>query len=320
MHMATQQAVPSQRRTARDFGQWRDLVNEHFPWIELRAASRRSFRASVQARRLGVNLLAIVSSDASEAIRTPRQASASECGYIKWLWLEQGRMEIRQGTKRLELAPGQAGVCDTARPYRVRFDDPVRFTVLTLPYDAMPGWERISELASSTPLAASATIAAAHAALTCLLMHPETSDAQGAGDVLQAVQQMLCTSLYRSLNSTAGRRDPACIMHRAHRYVLEHIDNPDLSPDEMAMALCLSRRRLYSLFRKYRLSPARFIRDVRIEACREALANPLHSRRSVLEIALEHGFSDGATFSRCFRKHCGTSPSEWRREAMSASH
>jgi AraC family transcriptional regulator len=53
-----------------------------------------------------------------------------------------------------------------------------------------------------------------------------------------------------------------------------------------------------------------FIQRVRIE--RAATALVLRSRRSVLETALDHGFSSPAAFARAFRARFGMSATEWR--------
>jgi len=55
-----------------------------------------------------------------------------------------------------------------------------------------------------------------------------------------------------------------------------------------------------------------FIQRVRLERSAGALlAAP---DRSVLEVALDHGFSSSATFARAFKGHFGMSATEWRRD------
>lgn len=54
-----------------------------------------------------------------------------------------------------------------------------------------------------------------------------------------------------------------------------------------------------------------FIQRVRIEKAAGALRN--HPGQSVLQVALDHGFSSAATFARAFKAHFGMSATEWRR-------
>jgi len=53
-----------------------------------------------------------------------------------------------------------------------------------------------------------------------------------------------------------------------------------------------------------------YIQRLRVEKAAWALAT--YPDRSVLEIALDHGFSSAATFARSFRAHFGMSATEWR--------
>lgn len=54
-----------------------------------------------------------------------------------------------------------------------------------------------------------------------------------------------------------------------------------------------------------------FVQRLRIEKAAGALS--MHPDRSVLEIALDHGFASAATFARAFRAHFGMSATAWRR-------
>lgn len=54
-----------------------------------------------------------------------------------------------------------------------------------------------------------------------------------------------------------------------------------------------------------------FIHRLRLQ--RSAGALLFHADQSVLEVALDHGFSSAATFARAFKGHFGMSATEWRR-------
>src|SRR5215468_1160376 len=53
-----------------------------------------------------------------------------------------------------------------------------------------------------------------------------------------------------------------------------------------------------------------FIHRQRVEKAAGALLNGRD--RSILEVALDHGFSSAATFARAFRAHFGMSATQWR--------
>ena len=75
-------------------------------------------------------------------IRTRHLAEASDDGLIKLVWQMAGSMQIEQDQRSSLIERGQATVCDTARPYRIRMSEHSHFAVFMLPYAACPGWVR----------------------------------------------------------------------------------------------------------------------------------------------------------------------------------
>ena len=86
--------------------------------------------------------------------------------------------------------------------------------------------------------------------------------------------------------------------------------NKELTLSSLASICHLSESRFSSLFKKeLGVSPLTYIRNVRIEHCKELL---LYTDLSVGEIAEISGYQDQLYFSRLFKKHTGISPSRFR--------
>jgi AraC-like DNA-binding protein len=310
--------IPSDLSMIDSFPTWKDFVRDNFPWLEVGSRSKDNFAAQVSSWRLGSSALATIRSMNTEVTRTAHLASRSDAGYVKLMWQVAGAMEIEQDRRRSIIQPGHACVCDTARPYRVGLADGSQFAVLTLPYEALPGWERISQKLCGAPLADVVTARAALGALMALLRTPPGSDNEGSDNVLRAIQWMLSASLHRSASQAGTEDRNASRLNKAQQHILQHIDDPNLNPDEIAAALHMSRRALYLLFKEYKMTPARMIHDLRLERCQKALADQAQRGRSITEIAFDHGFADCATFSRLFKGQYGMSPSEWRAQSLQA--
>ena len=79
----------------------------------------------------------------------------------------------------------------------------------------------------------------------------------------------------------------------------------------MARGCGISTRYLHGLFRDTNQTHGSWIRDQRLEACRES---PRHAsnRQTAAEIAHRWGFGDQAQFSRAFKAHFGLPPKEFR--------
>ena len=90
--------------------------------------------------------------------------------------------------------------------------------------------------------------------------------------------------------------------------------NTRLDPEAIARGCGISTRYLHELFRDTNQTLGSWIRDQRLNACREALRDP-SNRQTVAEIAYRWGFSDQAQFSRAFKARFGMPPKEYRERA-----
>jgi AraC family transcriptional activator of tynA and feaB len=309
----------------RGFRAWQDFAKANFPWAETADRKDGEFRANVKVRSFGDCRLSMIKADDYRVVRTEHGVCRANAECLKVMWLQHGTMAIEQDGRSGRLVPGMAAICDTGRPYRLWLADDVQIVMLALPYTAVPGWGRLSQKVCGTALADRTSLRAALAALLPLLDEPCTSAsaANDADPILHAVQWMLSASLHQP--AAPGKRAPSPLkLDLAYQYILSHIDDPALSPDELAYALHMSRRKLYQIFEEQQLTPSRYIRDVRLNAVARALRSTRDARRGILEIALDYGFSDSASFSRAFKAAFGLSPSAWRHrestEAISVEH
>ena len=301
--------APGNHQVIEGFRPWQNFVNCNFPWLEMSANKTQDFRADVQLCNFDHRAVAVIRSDSCQVRRTGFGARRAEEGLLKVMWQQNGRTAVEQDGRETLLHTGDVTICDTARPYQLAMEDHAQLAILMLPYEAIPGWERLSQRVCAHTLNDRTTARAALAAVMALLDQPGDG-AGNASPVFQAVQMMLSALLHCA--TAPDKLSAATTLDVAHQHVLAHIDDPELSPDELAGALHVSRRALYRLFEEHQLTPGRFIRRVRLDAVREALAAPDNEHRSILEIALDYGFTDSASFSRAFKATFGVSPSEWR--------
>ena len=295
-----------------DFRAWKDFVHDNFPWLEHRNCSDDRFEAEVSTYRVGTGALSTIRTGACEVIRTRHLAEASEAGFLKLIWQMSGQMHIEQDGRSSEINVGQATVCDTARPYRIKLSEHSHFAVFMLPYAACPGWEHISQKICGTHLAEGPTIRAALGALMGVTTLPSDPQDRGNDTVVQAVQWMLSASLHRAASEHGAMAFRNARLSKAQRYIVDHIANPALDVNDLASALCMSRRSLYMLFKEHDLTPARMIHDVRLEQSMRTLGDVSQQHRKITDIAFNLGFSDYATFSRLFKGQYGMTPSEYR--------
>lgn len=307
-----------QSRNVKRFRDWADFVNSSFPWLEHRNHCGGTFIASISTFSFGNGSIATIKAGASEVLRTRPLAAAAESGHIKLLWQLAGTMDVEQDRRCTVMQRGQSTAIDTTRSYRCRLSDGAYFAVLTLPHDACPGWERISQKLCGTALAENNSLRAAFGAVMALT-DPVFGEHDIVGDsVLRAVQSLVTTSLHQSAHDLDKAGHGNAKLRKAEQHILAHISDPALDPNDLAAALCMSRRSLYMLFKDHQLTPSKMIHDVRLQRCRQALDEPASRSRKITDIAFDHGFNDYATFSRLFKQQFGVTPSEFRQRGNSA--
>ncbi|WP_204017298.1 AraC-like ligand-binding domain-containing protein [Sphaerimonospora thailandensis] len=122
----------------------------------------------------------------------------------------------------------------------------------------------------------------------------------------------LCANQLEAASSLPPESRRRVLQAQIHRFVLERLGDPELSPATIATAHKISPRYLYQLFEEQSLPIASWIRQLRLERCRRDLANPHLGSVPVRAIAARWGFIDSAHFSRAFRTVYELSPSEYR--------
>src|SRR5215467_16408522 len=107
--------------------------------------------------------------------------------------------------------------------------------------------------------------------------------------------------------STSGRGDPMAIYERAQAFIHDHLRDPDLSIDQISMALGCTKRYLHMLFSERGITVSDYIWRARLQNCRQELET--HGGKTITDVAYSWGFSSSSHFSRVFRKSFGIAPS-----------
>src|SRR5262249_22633566 len=122
---------------------------------------------------------------------------------------------------------------------------------------------------------------------------------------------LLALSLHQHPDALQSQQSAVRDAHlaRIEAYVRQHLTDPDLSPQKIAQACCISLRYLHLLFKDTGDSISQWIRDLRLQTAHEALSRADKST-SVAQIAYTTGFGDHAQFTHAFRKKFGHPPSD----------
>ena len=97
---------------------------------------------------------------------------------------------------------------------------------------------------------------------------------------------------------------------KIEKLIDEHLDNPGLTPDEIAKLLGMSRIQLYRKVRQVTNKPVNeFIKIYRLKTAAILLQQ---QQKNISEVAYEVGFKNPSHFSTVFTRHFGLSPSKFQ--------
>lgn len=99
-------------------------------------------------------------------------------------------------------------------------------------------------------------------------------------------------------------------MQRVLDMLDKNLDNQELSMEDFAMKLCMSRTVFYRKLKSIvGVTPVEFMRDIRIKKAAQLIE---HTDYSFSQVAYMTGFADAKYFGKCFKKVMGVTPTEYR--------
>ncbi len=139
--------------------------------------------------------------------------------------------------------------------------------------------------------------------------------ARGAGALIDAVGGLLSATLE---DFQAEERPPRGEAGRARfdqigRHLRRHFADPDLSAEDVANAVGVSRRYLHRLYAQFGRSFRSELVTLRIESCVKSFLDESQINKTIAEIAFAAGYTDISQFNRHFRRLKGATPSALRR-------
>ena len=302
----------------------RHVVADTFVPFDLQVDADGDLSAQLLTGRVGTLDVTKVSAPPLRAVRTPRLIRVSDPEAFKLEVPVRGHTLFAQGDREAALTPGEATLLDLSRPCRLvdRGDEHGNVAV-KFPHSALPlAHDEVARL-TAVPISGRDGLGAAISSLARHMARSLERERPAAGDRLAAalmdlVVVALAERLDRSstLPPVTHRR---ALLARAQTFIDQHLAEPGLSPGVVAAAHHVSLRYLYKLFESQHASVAGWIRERRLERCRQDLADPALAHLTVSAIAARWGLTDPAHFSRVFRAAYGVPPGEYRRTADTAS-
>ncbi|MCM6777419.1 helix-turn-helix domain-containing protein [Nocardia sp. CDC159] len=250
-------------------------------------------------------------------VRTARQVRTAPAPVLLLNLQQHGEGHYEQFGSRMVGTPGRIVPLDLNVPYRVRWGGDCDALGLRVPLDSL--CLSAATVRRATPRLSSSPVHSLVANYIVALS--DSVDDLVTGPALSVLGDS-CVEMVRALllSAAQGADDEVlpdtALLTRIRRYVLEHLTDPELSPERIARAHHISVRYLYKLCGRGELSLEQWIITQRLERARGELARPEIGYRSIATISRICGFRDPSHFTRRFRAAYGISPSEWRRSVL----
>ena len=312
-----------QTRSGLSLNEWREATAAFGP-LAIGTDAPGSFSASIQ--RIDVDEVSLFYLDTpahTVSLRTPEHGSPSPdarhpaAPMCKLSLQLDGEVEVSQDGRTALLSPGDLALYVTHRPYRLTYSGPQRSLVILFP-------ERLVQLSGSTIRSITARRVSSGAGLGTviapLLRQLANNFALLEGPhgsaLIHSTLDMLVTVLASELAPERERDSTDSFIRRAHALIDAHLADPDLNPRAIADALFISVRHLHGLFSGTGTTVAAVIRDKRLRALRDTLADPRRAGEPIVALGAEVGLPDPSHVSRLFKNEYGMSPSAYRKQAL----
>ncbi|WP_375453282.1 helix-turn-helix domain-containing protein [uncultured Methylobacterium sp.] len=131
-------------------------------------------------------------------------------------------------------------------------------------------------------------------------------------DLFAFLRRLFDTSA--AVDTLDGQELDSGVLNLAEKVIRANLAAADLSPASLAVRIGVSRATLYRAFAPLG-GVMRHVQELRLEAVRDALADPLGTR-NIAQLATISGFSSPAHLSRVFRRRFGLTPRDLRHERI----
>jgi AraC-like DNA-binding protein len=280
-----------------DFAQDRGPVEANFvvsDWGSLRVCS--SVSTAVTVRRTA----ALTRDDSTPSVFVSMQMSGSSV--------------MVQRDRQVVVRPGDLVVYDSTTPWLMADREGIRQHKFRIPAEQLALSYDIINSVCAVALSPGDPIADLAARYFHRLATQQTAfDSAGGESISRPSIELLRAVIATHLSAAELASDAmeSTLFTRIMTYARAHLDDLNLSAEQIAIEHHISVRLLYKVLAAEHISLTDWLRARRLEQCRRALATS-SLNEPIAAIARRWGFTNASSFSRMFREEFGLSPRQWR--------
>jgi AraC family transcriptional activator of tynA and feaB len=294
-------------------GDWQQMLSAtHLPWtVSVRGEPDEPvFEAWV--RRWWIDDLALVDCECGpcSGTRQRRQLADTDGEFVVVLITRAGRETVSQGDAEAHLQPGDAVAWDSTKPARFTVWEPLSKRSLLIPRAALDEVGGRSWMTGGVMLNG-------HAPATRLLTTYLDTLSQALPDLnssavsaaRNATLELFIGALRTDGDVPSTSTARPALRAAMDRFIEQHLLDDVVTPAAIATAHGVSTRTVNRVFNATGQTVSEVVRVRRLARARDDLTK---SDRPISAIAHRWGFSDTSHFSRTFKAHYGSSPTDYR--------
>jgi AraC-like DNA-binding protein len=300
---------------------WHEAIaSAYFP-LDLRFREADRFSGDLTTWRFGDVSISRLTCDALQYLRLPHHFRGAREEEFLVTVPAKAEVSFSQCGRDVKCRPGGFILERSSEPYQFSHAEPADMWVLKVDADALTGRLRAPDRFCT--LQFEANNGAGGLFNDMLQILPARFDGM-TQEARATVGRQLVDLLVLAIKAdervlTSGNSTVrAAHLARIEAYIRTNLHEFGLGPERIAQACGISTRYLHELFRDTDQTVRGWIRDQRLAACREALADP-NNNQTAAEIAYRWGFGDQTQFSRVFKAHFGVPPGEFREKARGST-
>lgn len=295
------------------FSEFSEAISQSLVPVDLAGRVRGAFRGSVRTAEVGSVQFSDIMATGHEAHRSDAQIAAAPASYYKVHVQLVGTGLVVQDGRETVLKPGELAIYDTSRPFSLAFEKEFRTLVVMIPRAQLRlSPERVAQVTAVTFSDRGSLGAVAIPCLARMANGLDEFSRPSGSRLCRSALGLIATVLEHELEHSYPGDPRSRLLDRIHLDIESDLGKPGLSPASIAAAHFISVRNLNGLFQGRGTTVSQWVRERRLEKCRQDLSDPLLSARPVSSVGARWGFTDPAHFSRVFKSAYGMSPAEFR--------
>jgi len=294
----------------------RDVISSGMLRVDLQSRREKDLGIDLRMHATNIGSLRLASMDLSPttAVRGTRLARDDGPSTVNVQVKQSGLSTVTQAGRDAVFDPEHLVMVLSSQPSVVVSAHDTQRLMLQIPVEQLALPDRVVREAMAVPLSRQLPLAGVLGRyIEGIPLRADLSYDQGeflARAGVELVRGLIATMAGEA--SPARQSREATMQLRVVDYLHRHWQDHDLDAARLAAVHHISTRQLYRLLADEGISLGDWLRQRRLDACREELARPGTTWVSVAAVGRRWGFPDATNFGRAFKSAFGVSPLQWR--------